>query len=337
MEKNNRRIVWIDNAKLICIMFVLLSHMKYLPEYMKIFFEPIFITTFFFLSGYNIKPSKDTWGFVKNRIRTILVPAIIFSLIYLVDFAAVVHRTYSISALGKDMSVLFRQQRGEGDVLWFLYVSFIAEIIIFILLKYFPKIITYIVSTVLMIGSFIYVKYLMIDIPYWYVHVVFVAMFIMLLGYVYRCNQEKVDFIFNMKWQITMVIFYFVTINIGYFGFDSYININDYGAIFPIWIVAVLSGIILIISVSKKLPEKKVMSYIGGNTIIFYLLHDRVRNVLEKVLQIAGVLERINNNILTNTIGSLIMLIAETMILLILAYVINNFFPLLIGRKMRKI
>ena len=79
------RIMWVDIAKFICISLVMISHMEYVPSYAEYIFKPIFLTGFFFMSGYTFHVKNNFGSFLKKRISTILIPTIIFSVIYTTD------------------------------------------------------------------------------------------------------------------------------------------------------------------------------------------------------------------------------------------------------------
>lgn len=49
--KMNQRILWIDYIKGICMFLVIMSHSSW-PEGYDLLFSPIFLTGFFFVSGY---------------------------------------------------------------------------------------------------------------------------------------------------------------------------------------------------------------------------------------------------------------------------------------------
>lgn len=50
-----KRIEWIDQLRGILFLFVLICHTKLTPPFLKYLYDPIFLTGFFFLSGFYIK------------------------------------------------------------------------------------------------------------------------------------------------------------------------------------------------------------------------------------------------------------------------------------------
>ena len=41
-----KRIKWVDLGKCICILFVMISHMSYVPDLLRCLFKPVFLTFF---------------------------------------------------------------------------------------------------------------------------------------------------------------------------------------------------------------------------------------------------------------------------------------------------
>ena len=61
------RIMWVDIAKFICISLVMISHMEYVPSYAEYIFKPIFLTGFFFMSGYTFHVKNNFGSFLKKE------------------------------------------------------------------------------------------------------------------------------------------------------------------------------------------------------------------------------------------------------------------------------
>mgnify|MGYP007112703159 CR=1 FL=1 len=52
IAKSTKRIEWLDMARGICMLFVMISHLEICPIIYKIVFGPVFLSMFFFISGY---------------------------------------------------------------------------------------------------------------------------------------------------------------------------------------------------------------------------------------------------------------------------------------------
>lgn len=71
-----KRIGWLDVSRGIAFLMVLYSHLNYCDSNIMRFFSPIFLTTFFFVSGYLFKEKQSFLFVLENRTRTLLLPFI---------------------------------------------------------------------------------------------------------------------------------------------------------------------------------------------------------------------------------------------------------------------
>ena len=335
LKKNVQRIEWVDNLKCICIIFVLISHMEYVPIVFQCIFKPVFLTTFFFLSGYVFKTNQRFRDFLFKRIKSILIPALIFSLIYLLDFGSIVRGQYSFELFLRDIGGLLRQQRGRGDVLWFLYVTFLAEISIFFITKCFSRMTGLVVSFILCEISILYVKYIMVSPPYWYIHIIFVAAFLMMCGVTIK--QIKPGFIKNLYNNhllsgMALVIYIVLCYALYYFN-HCFVNINEYEANQLLWYVVEILGIYSCTWIAHLLKSNSFVSFCGQNTVVFYLVHDRIRGILNKLLVSVGCWDWVMSSQYTRIVCTVIMLPIEILIVCGVTKMILRYFPYIVGKQ----
>lgn len=84
-----KRIVWIDWAKALGILLVVMGHSNYTCQQIVPMIFMIHMPLFFFVSGYLFKFSKSWEQLNKSVIKTLLIPYLLFNFIYLV-YAVVV-------------------------------------------------------------------------------------------------------------------------------------------------------------------------------------------------------------------------------------------------------
>ena len=328
-----KRIKWVDLGKCICILFVMISHMSYVPELLRCLFKPVFLTFFFFLSGYVFNSDRPFPDFLRRRVRSILLLALLFSVVYLVDVRALLSGAYSPGLLAADLSRLLFQRRGEGDVLWFLYVNFLASIPLYAVTRCMKERGGLLLSFVGCQASIVYVRHFMERTPCWYIHIVFVAMFIMMCGYACR-NHEK-ELIRVEKWELfAPAAFLYLWLVLRAFYRDGlYVNINEYGVGAIYWYLTVFTGIYIMIFICRRCEYGRLTGYIGANTIIFYLFHDRVRNVFDWGIRRAGLYQTVLGSqwaMLACTVCSLVFV---TSALLVISACVNRYFPWLVGKR----
>lgn len=334
LSKNHQRIEWVDTCKCFCIICVLVSHMEYVPTVLQCVFKPFFLTCFFFLSGYVFKTNRSFRDFLLKRMKTILVPVLLFSLVYSLDLGSILHRNYSWDLFCRDIGGLLRQQRGHGDVLWFLYVTFLAEIALYFITKWFSRPAGFVISFVLCEASILYVKYIMTTPPYWYLHIIFVAMFLMICGLMVKEQKPAIiDKLYGNRWlSVALVLVYIGMCFVEYYGFHCVVNINEYGANQLAWFILVFLGIYSCSWISHNVKSNAFISFCGQNTIVFYLLHDRVRGVLNRFLMLFGVWDLCMSSQYTKLLCVIIILPIELLIVCVLTKLILRFVPFIVGK-----
>lgn len=77
----NNRVQWVDSAKGLCIIFVVVSHFGVNGHLLGPFYQYFFLPLFFFLSGFVYKET-DSISFIKRLARGLLVPLMCFTIIY---------------------------------------------------------------------------------------------------------------------------------------------------------------------------------------------------------------------------------------------------------------
>ena len=75
-----KRIEWIDQLRGILFLFVIICHSCLAPPFLKYLYEPIFLTGFFFLSGYLYK-DKDLAAKIKSIFNGLVAPFLLYSLL----------------------------------------------------------------------------------------------------------------------------------------------------------------------------------------------------------------------------------------------------------------
>lgn len=127
--ESNKRIVWIDLAKGICILLVVLSHVA---EWVRV--EIAFsnqlssfrMPLYFVLSGLFFKQYEGFWGFVKRKVNKLLIPFVFFLLTTSVVPYAVVNQENSLY-------LFFTKQNGPvyNFAIWFLLCLFEINVLFY--------------------------------------------------------------------------------------------------------------------------------------------------------------------------------------------------------------
>lgn len=77
-DQNRVRLKWLDIARGLAFLMVIYSHLKYKDDMVMRYFTPMFLTMFFFVSGYLFKENCSFAKVLEQRTRTILLPFLTF-------------------------------------------------------------------------------------------------------------------------------------------------------------------------------------------------------------------------------------------------------------------
>lgn len=291
MTEAPKREHWIDCLKAICIICVYIAHCESFyyvgRNFASFIVGPFYVNTFFFISGYllmnkqfknnRIKRytlSREYKEDIMNTIFKIMIPTIIFSaIIYLPKNEGsfnLHHFLYNV--LG-------------GTSLWFTSALAVSQLVIFtLLLSRRTNIWFYIVCTFILfitttslgdIRSKPAIEYF----P-WYWQTGFIYTFIIMLGGVYRKYKDKINSIINKPYVIFISFILFTTIIIYGLNGGTVLFIGLSGKCNILGILAFLLSLPILLYTAKKIPENRLTSFIGKQSIVFYFLSGAVPSIL---------------------------------------------------------
>lgn len=305
--QTEKRIDWIDYAKAIGIFLVVVGH-TYAGNALTNWIYSFHMPLFFFLSGTMLRNRGGYWQYIVKRFKRMLIPYLLYSIIYLVyNFLSVVvlHKDYNLI---KNMIGIFLQLRwSEYSLgLWFLPLLFLSEIIVAAVIRL-QLSLQFLIIIILTASGFAYAQYVNTPLPWGADAALIVSLFIW-LGYISR------PLIFNLDvdethlvlgkvrilcrrmdiygWIGTVAILVLFLLNI----FCNKVNmllLSDcvdmhalrYGN--PLlYILAAFSGIGFTLAACHWLLGNKrlgIMSFIGKNTLHIYCLHQLILAFMKKI------------------------------------------------------
>lgn len=340
---SGKRIEWVDIAKYICIICVMVHHLEGESEALYLFYTSFFLKAFFFTAGYVYRHTRDFKGFFIKKVRGLFVPWLIFS-----TFNILLSQILSFnehSDLFTEIGWNLLQIRTHGDGLWFVAALFVAFIPFYFLIEWSERegkdrsVAAIAISFLLSAFSIAYTKLMDpsvfpwngAELP-WHLEYIFQAMLFMVMGYYFRKEYEvKFDKYNTMINRIILGGVYLLLIYVPFvFGieFSTIMNvIYQY--------IRELAGVFLLVSVCKGLKTNGYISYVGQNTLIYFALHGKVLSVLQTVL--IKIAPEFYTLILSNTISAnlfvIVIALVMSVILIVPAWIINKFFPFVLGRK----
>ena len=316
-------------------MFVMLSHLESTTEYLYRFFEPFFLTGFFFVSGYVYRKGDSFKTHLLKKAKGLLWPWFLFSNL---NILLSIVMTFKGNRDFKQVIVRnLIQVRGYGDGLWFIAALFMAFIPFYFFIKIDKPIITIPVAFILSAGSHIYMLLMpktmfpwgSAALP-WHLESVFIYMLWMVLGYYFKgLIESRIDSANKIVSRIAIFVAY-----IGIVSIPMLMHFNKVSKIAYGYLEGIV-GIVLIIMLAKSIKSNKYIAFVGANTLIYFALHGKLYAVIEKVLssKFNGFYQSCLGNAFTSSLLAIAISIVMSFILIIPAYLINRYLPWMVGRK----
>ncbi len=340
---------WLDLCRgiLMCLVFLYHSEVFYGKGHLLAWtFSPIFLTGFFFISGYLF---TSDWEKVNIRskwmqvLRGILIPYIIFMLAFLLPKLVLLNYDWRVS-----ISDIFLLRAS-----WFVIAIGVLQILYAITIKIVRNMSQFLLCSIAftLIGYGFIMLYR--NLPDWIssslilhsksmpgclpacVNLAFMASPFFSLGIVYRKYENKIKLNANLVGGIVIFIVYLIIVCLDHsllqtsFTFAS-CESSNYLLMILYFIIAMSS----LIMVCKKIDTIKPLNYIGENTLLFYyfnILMLRIAGMFYNKFIVLANLNSFKENIgYGNYIIVTFLAISGTFPIV---WFINKYMPLLTGNK----
>lgn len=282
-----KREMFIDIARGIALLLVIISHSNILNTQLNTFINSFYIPVFFFISGYMyLNKNIESKNYLSTKFKKTIAPYFIYSFIILLVFTVLKGtKNFIPHLLGIFYSrfCLFPYTIKDNinfmDIgsapLWFL-TSWVLTIIVFTYLMRLIKsknISSVTIFVVGLLGTLILNK-LPILLP-WSIDTVLLMVLFMYCGYLIK---EKNGLNIIQKDKTLILILVLLTICISQINGPTNISVREYGNSLFLYIMAGITGSIILILLSKYLENIKfignrIFAYIGENTIILLAFH----------------------------------------------------------------
>jgi fucose 4-O-acetylase-like acetyltransferase len=307
----------------ILMFLVILSHAG-VPRIYTRFYTPIFLTGFFFCSGYTLNLNRKPLEFCKSKIRTLVVPFILLGTIN-----AICAMLYDGDSFQWRIRCLLLNQNNVDDDMWFIACMFCSELIVYLIIKYiYDDKLRVLASLIVSLLGLIIIKYSQLKLL-WNLETALLLNCFLLFGYIYKSYEDKLEIIKNANKYV------FVGIGLYIFSVLCYDNnVNVHGKEYEnIWMffVSSLIGLFVTVTVVKMIDIRdsnvihRWILYVGRNTLVYYAFQSKVLRLLDLVIKKTT----LNNIYITSVLKCLctgILLVAP-------AIIINKFCPVIVGKK----
>lgn len=286
-KDGNGRLFWIDIAKGILILLVVLHHLPYI--YIDILegdgtyldalnqssclYVTWFMPAFFAITGYCSHFNVPFVDFLKKNILSILLPAILYgTLCYWGELILI-----------KDFNWHHFIHIGGGSY-WFLISLFFIKIWYWILYKNVksPYIRLLVLLLLVIIGVYINNNGLFLSIRY-LPHICIFSFFIF-LGESIKVHNiiDRVDFVVSISFSFIIIVSYsyYMGWNLPYV---TYRLIIQWEHLIPFFLLSI-SGIIVFFSIVNHCRRNRFLEWIGKNTITIYCLHILLLHIVEQFI-----------------------------------------------------
>lgn len=270
----SQRINWIDQAKGIGILLVVIGHMNIPQELSKIIFS-FHMPLFFFISGYLYNDKKYSINFKNvfySKLKSLVWPFITFTIFYLI-LSVFINQNSIIQSF--DYVDFFKGNRSPNTPLWFLTALFSTEIIFSQIIRFFNiRKAILLILLIIVVGFFnaIFWRYsffLNIDIA-------LVTILFFLVGWLFKKYNWGKSIFKKGRALLYLIIATIILFLISLTNEKINILENIYGNLI-LMLLAVIFGISLTILLAKQFLNFKflriVFEYLGKNSLIILGVH----------------------------------------------------------------
>lgn len=270
---DNKRLDYLDFAKGIGIIFVLIGHTFFIPKYLQGYIYSFHMPLFFVLSGFVFSTKYPFKVFLKKKTKTLLLPFVSVIPLYVIYFTLVDFIKKDKLNLLSKITGLFFQRTGYVYAPWFFVVLFFTEIAFYLIVKITKNRKQALIPIVLLITAMgiIYFKTLNYHVL-WQLQILFVSVPFFALGYLFKelnavQKANKIPVILFM-FLLSLAMF---AVKCYYFEIYTSLTSNNYGN-FAVFYSIAISATVFVILLSKRINYVKPINYLGKNTVVLFSL-----------------------------------------------------------------
>jgi len=338
MGSHSTRICWVDNARAIGILLVVLGHTKGLEISFKELIYSFHMPLFFFLSGFLLKENylEVTFSsFILRNIQRLIVPYVIFwivSYLYWLPHEYLLNRTQQspvLSPLDPFVGLIL----GTGNslyvnaVLWFFTCLFCTSTLFYWVSKAGNKKVTLSILVALgPVGPLIY-QYVNARMP-WNLELALVAMVFYGSGNLISKSQ-MFGTVNRSKLRLPAIpilcVILLLTVRL-----NGGVNMNEmeFGNI-ALFYLGAFTGISITILISQIIAINTIFEWLSTNAIVIYPLHPLI---LSAFTGIGVLLFGLDYRFKETMIFSALYTIGALTVCFPTSYIVRNYFPWAIGR-----
>ena len=333
---SSKRIKYIDMLKAFCIILVIVGHMGYTPAKVKLLLYIFHIPLFFFLSGMtlNVAKYKSFFEFFARKFKTIVIPCFLMniSIFFIKSFILQPQFILKIDIIYFIKAMILADRMHIYYQLWFLNVLFLAELVCYFAIKYSDRLYQYVIVFVMLMlcGTLGKKLYAMEFWLIWSFDLVPYASIFILSGYILRRNLSSVQKYLKKLYFIPVLA---VSLVCGVYNTRVDLYYQQINSTF-LYFAAAFFGIWASFILFKNIPNIPLLEKIGGNTLIYYAYHSPiVLDILDIIME--QLASKYTGIFVSNYIIASVELLLAILLCEVIAKIINNSFPFLIGKSFK--
>lgn len=328
---------WIDIVRGTAFLMVIFNHLDFDNAIAMRFFCPVYLTSFFFVSGYLFKDYSSFLEMLEHRTRTLLLPFVLLGSLMIVSsyLFSIGEKQIGI----KDAFVELFLQHGKSHInsMWFVPSLYVYSIIFYFLLQISK---TKYVSELLLISCFtanwFYIYYFEGGSLPWHLHVTGFACFYMFLGNIYKRKEKLLTCLNNIRLSLIEILLYVIIVTFC-FGHNNFC-ISFYGSPFFIdALILTMLGVGIMIGIGK-IMKSTLLNYVGANTLVYFAVHGKAMSFVNYLFGV-GLSSTFDCFFIEDIFFRELLLIVKTICCAVLiipfSMIINRFFPVIMGRGFR--
>lgn len=280
---HNSRIKWIDTAKAIGILLVVIGHLDGLPFTVKKIIYSFHMPLFFIISGYLFNENyvySSFFVFLFKRIKTLLVPYYFFGVLS-IPYFLIYNFLFSEEIFKFDVIVGFllgsRSKLWINTALWFFMALFICNILFWILYKYLNLFVVFIALFCFVFFS----KMIRTLSPIFCIDVSLYLFPFFCIGFLFR-KTSLLSFLFNLS-KTKKIICLFILSFLFYFSFiyNSYVDffLLMIGSPLLTFVVASVASF-FIFYIAKMMPTIEIFNLLSKDSVVIFPVHLKIYGVL---------------------------------------------------------
>jgi len=287
---SKRRIPYYDVAKGVLICLVIISHI-YL-ETLSVAKIPnstfawmrswqwvhvsFFMPAFFIITGLCSNFEKDFKPFFISNVRTILIPAIVFDLLFFtIPNLFVGQNLWTVIIMG-----FVKRTLAFGGVFWFLPCLFLSKLIYWTLNKYTKDLILWSILISLVVLGFLLHHYNLFPKKWWYLHQVFDLTIFLGVGQFLKKNTINLKIFYHFGTAIFLIIIVlFLIIKQPMPSILYTYKIQEWWQL-PVHFLVSIGGTSALLWICQTINSITFLEFFGRGTIVVYGVHQLFLKIL---------------------------------------------------------